>query len=186
MRPDLAALIDHTLLRPDALRSDFERLCAEATRYGFATVCVNSSHVALCTSLLEDRQVPIASTVGFPLGAASPVAKAAEAAQAVVDGASEIDMVCRIDALKERLKVVFSDDIRSVVDAAAGRPVKVILETCLLTDDEKRRGAEWTRLAGAAFVKTSTGFGGGGATVADVRLLRGEGVRWDCRQRRSG
>jgi len=174
MRPDLAALIDHTLLRPDALRSDFERLCAEATRYGFATVCVNSSHVALCTSLLEDRQVPIASTVGFPLGAASPVAKAAEAAQAVVDGASEIDMVCRIDALKERLKVVFSDDIRSVVDAAAGRPVKVILETCLLTDDEKRRGAEWTRLAGAAFVKTSTGFGGGGATVADVRLLRGE------------
>jgi len=174
MRPDLAALIDHTLLRADAIRSDFVRLCHEAVQHSFATVCVNSAHVALCTSLLADRQVPIAATVGFPLGASSPAAKAAEAAQAVADGASEIDMVCQVFALKEGLEQPFMDDIQGVVDAAGGAAVKVILETCLLSDDEKRRGARWTRSAGAAFVKTSTGFGVGGATEGDLRLLREE------------
>ncbi len=174
MRQDLAALIDHTFLRPDAVRSDFARLCKEAIRHSFATVCVNSAHVALCTSLLADRQVSIAATVGFPLGASNLAAKSAEAARAVLDGASEIDMVCQIGALKDRLQDVFVDDIRRVVDEADGRAVKVILETCLLTDEEKRRGARWTRIAGAAFVKTSTGFGGGGATEDDVRLLRVE------------
>ena len=174
MRRDLAKLIDHTLLRPDAVRSDFERLCQEAVEHGFAAVCVNSAHVALCTSLLADCQVPVAATVGFPLGAANAAAKGAEAAQAVFDGASEIDMVCRIGALRDGLQDVFIDDIRTVVDGAAGRPVKVILETCLLNQEEKRRGANWTRLAGAAFVKTSTGFAHGGATEADVRLLRSE------------
>jgi len=174
MRRDLAALIDHTLLRPDAVRSDFARLCKEAVQHSFATVCVNSAHVALCTSLLADCQLPIAATVGFPLGASNSAAKAAEATQAALDGASEIDMVCQIGALKDRLQDVFIDDIRRVVDVADGRPVKVILETCLLTGDEKQRGAQWTRLAGAAFVKTSTGFGGGGATEDDVRLLRAE------------
>ena len=174
MRRDLAALIDHTLLRPDAVRSDFAHLCKEAVQHSFATVCVNSAHVALCTSLLADRQLPIAATVGFPLGATNSAGKAAEAAQGVLDGASEIDMMCQIGALKDRLQDVFIDDIRRVVDAADGRPVKVILETCLLADEEKRRGAEWTRLAGASFVKTSTGFGGGGATEDDVRLLRAE------------
>lgn len=174
MRPDLAALIDHTFLRPDAVRSDFERVCREAAHHSFATVCVNSAHVALCTSLLADRQLPVAATVGFPLGAGSPTAKAAEAAQAVLDGALEIDMVCRIGALKDGLQAVFVDDIRRVVDAADGGPVKVILETCLLTDDEKRRGARWACEAGAAFVKTSTGFSTGGANENDVRLLRAE------------
>jgi deoxyribose-phosphate aldolase len=174
MRRDLAALIDHTLLRPDAVHADFARLCKEAIQHSFATVCVNSAHVALCTSLLADCQVPIAATVGFPLGASNVAGKAAEAAQAVLDGASEIDMVCQIGALRDGLRDVFIDDVRRVVDAADGGPVKVILETCLLTDDEKRRGAQWTRIAGAAFVKTSTGFGGGGATEDDVRLLRAE------------
>ncbi|MBW2378558.1 MAG: deoxyribose-phosphate aldolase [Deltaproteobacteria bacterium] len=157
MRRDLAALIDHTLLRPDAVRADFARLCKEAIQHSFATVCVNSAHVALCTSLLADRQLPIAATVSFPLGAGNSAGKAAEAAQAVLDGASEIDMVCQIGALKDGLEALFIDDIRRVVDAAEGRPVKVILETCLLSQDEKRRGAQWTRVAGAAFVKTSTG-----------------------------
>ncbi|NOQ84988.1 MAG: deoxyribose-phosphate aldolase [Myxococcales bacterium] len=174
MRRDLAAFIDHTLLRPDAVQADFARLCKEAVQHSFATVCVNSAHVALCTSLLADRQLPIASTVGFPLGAGNSAGKASEAAQAVLDGASEIDMVCQVGALKGGLHQVFIDDIRRVVDAADGRPVKVILETCLLADEEKQRGAEWTRASGASFVKTSTGFGGGGATEDDVRLLRAE------------
>ncbi len=172
MRPDLAALIDHTLLRPDARRSDVEKLCNEAVQHSFATVCVNSTHVPLCTALLQDCHLPVASTVGFPLGASSPSAKAAECARAVRDGASEIDVVCDIGALKDRLRETFLDDIRGVLHAAEGRPVKVILETCLLTDDEKRRGAEWVRTAGASFVKTSTGFASGGATEHDVRLLR--------------
>lgn len=172
MRPDLAALIDHTFLRPDAVRSDFVRLCDEAAHHGFATVCVNSAHVALCTSLLADRQVPIAATVGFPLGATSPAAKTAEAARAVADGATEIDMVCQISALKEGMLGPFTDEIRRVVEATDGATVKVILETCLLSDEEKRRGAQWACDAGAAFVKTSTGFGAGGASEADVRLLR--------------
>jgi deoxyribose-phosphate aldolase len=174
MRRDLAALIDHTALRPDAVRADFARLCKEAVQHSFATVCVNSAHVALCTSLLADRQLPVVATVGFPLGASNSAGKAAEAAQAVLDGASEIDMVCQIGALKDGLQDVFIDDIRRVVDAADGRPVKVILETCLLANEEKQRGARWARIAGAAFVKTSTGFGGGGATEDDVRLLRAE------------
>jgi len=174
MRRDLAALIDHTALRPDAVRADFARLCKEAVQHSFATVCVNSAHVALCTSLLADRQLPVVATVGFPLGASNSAGKAAEAARAMLDGAAEIDMVCQIGALKDGLQDVFIDDIRRVVDAADGRPVKVILETCLLANEEKQRGARWARIAGAAFVKTSTGFGGGGATEDDVRLLRAE------------
>lgn len=174
MRRNLAALIDHTALRPDAVRADFARLCKEAVQHSFATVCVNSAHVALCTSLLADRQLPVVATVGFPLGASNSAGKAAEAAQAILDGAAEIDMVCQIGALKDGLQDVFIDDIRRVVDAADGKPVKVILETCLLSNDEKQRGARWARIAGAAFVKTSTGFGGGGATEDDVRLLRAE------------
>ena len=174
MRQDLAALIDHTLLRPDAVEPDFVRLCQEAVQHSFATVCVNSSHVALCTSLLADCQLPIAATVVFPLGASSSAAKTAEAAQAVLDGASEIDMVCQISALKEGRRERFMDEIRRVVEAADGARVKVILETCLLSEDEKRRGAQWTVGAGAAFVKTSTGFGSGGASEDDLRLLRAE------------
>jgi deoxyribose-phosphate aldolase len=174
MRRDLAPLIDHTCVRPDAVGSDLARLCKEAVQHSFATVCVNSAHVPFCTSLLADCQLPIVATVGFPSGASNPAAKAAEAASAVADGAAEIDMVCRIGALKEGLRQIFVDDIRRVVDAASGRPIKVILETGVLTDDEKRRGAGWATIAGASFVKTSTGFGGSGATEHDVRLLRRE------------
>lgn len=174
VRPDLAAVIDHTLLRPDAVSADLTRLCREAIQHGFATVCVNSAHVPFCTSLLADRQLPIAATVGFPLGAGNPASKSAEAAQAVADGAAEIDVVCRIGALKDDDRGTFLDDLRGVIDAADGRLVKVILETGLLTDDEKRRGAVWVRASGAHFVKTSTGFAGSGATEHDVRLLRTE------------
>jgi deoxyribose-phosphate aldolase len=172
MRPDLAPYIDHTLLRPDAVHRDIERLCEEAAHHSFATVCVNSAHVPLCTALLANCQVPVAATVGFPLGAASTHAKTAEAAKAVSEGAGELDMVCSISALKQGNRRVFVDEIRRVLEAADGGTLKVILETCLLEDHEKQRGAEWTRESGAAFVKTSTGFGSGGATLDDVRLLR--------------
>ncbi len=174
MRCDLAALIDHTLLRPDAVPPDFERLCAEAAHYNLGAVCVNSTHVRRCGELLGASGVKIVTTVGFPLGAASQIAKAAEARQAVREGATEIDMVCQVGDLKSGREQAFIEDIRTVVDAAEGRAVKVILETCLLTDDEKRRGAGWILRSGAAFVKTSTGFSIAGATEADVRLLRGE------------
>ncbi|MEM8605655.1 MAG: deoxyribose-phosphate aldolase [Myxococcota bacterium] len=172
MRRDLAALIDHTLLRPDATPPELERLCEEAAHYNLATVCVNSAHVARCASLLSDSEVRVATTAGFPLGASSLATKVAETAQAVSDGATEIDMVCRIDALKTGDRSTFVDDIRAVVEAAMGHAVKVILETAILGDTEKERGARWACEAGAAFVKTSTGFGPGGATEADVRLLR--------------
>ena len=172
MRPDLSPYIDHTLLRPDAVHRDLERLCEEGAHHSFATVCVNSAHVPLCTALLANRQVPVAATVGFPLGAASTHAKAAEAAKALSDGARELDMVCSISALKQGNRSIFVDEIRRVLEAADGGTLKVILETCLLEDHEKQRGAEWTRESGAAFVKTSTGFGSGGATLDDVRLLR--------------
>ena len=172
MRPDLARTIDHTLLRPDARKRDLERLCEEGAHHSFATVCVNSAHVRLCTSLLADCQVPVAATVGFPLGASSAPAKAFEAQKAASDGARELDMVCSIGALKDGDRQAFIDDVRRVVDAAEGCILKVILETCLLDEAEKQRGAEWTREAGAHFVKTSTGFGSGGATVEDVALLR--------------
>jgi len=172
MRSDLAAYIDHTLLRPDARQQDIERLCEEGVQHSFATACINSAHVPLCTALLADRHLPVCATIGFPLGASSSAAKAAEAAQAVRDGASELDVVCAIGLLKDASRGAFLADLRGVVDAAEGRPVKVILETCLLTEPEKRRGAEWVRESGAAFVKTSTGFARGGATEDDIRLLR--------------
>ncbi|MDH3201994.1 MAG: deoxyribose-phosphate aldolase [Myxococcales bacterium] len=174
MRRDLAAVIDHTLLRPDAVPPDFERLCAEAAHYNLGAICVNSTHVRRCRELLGSSGVKVVATAGFPLGAASAIAKAAEACQAVRDGADEIDMVCQIGDLKSGQERAFIEDIRKVVGAAEGRVVKVILETCLLSDDEKRQGALWVRQAGAAFVKTSTGFSVGGATEKDVRLLRGE------------
>lgn len=174
MRLDLAALIDHTLLRPDAVPPDFERLCADAAQYNLVALCVNSTHVRPCCELVGASGVRVVSTAGFPFGAVSAIAKAAEASQAVRDGASEIDMVCQIGDLRSGREQAFIEDIRRVVDAADGLVVKVILETCLLTDDEKRRGAAWVQRAGAAFVKTSTGFAAGGATEEDVRLLRSE------------
>jgi deoxyribose-phosphate aldolase len=167
----VARYIDHTLLKPDALPAQVERLCAEAREYRFATVCVNSCHVPLCRRLLEGSQVGVCTVIGFPLGAMLREAKAAEAMHAVRLGASELDMVMNIGWLKACEDRLVVSDIRAVVDAAQGRPVKAIVETCLLSDEEKARATELVVEAGAAFVKTSTGFSTGGATEADVALL---------------
>jgi deoxyribose-phosphate aldolase len=172
--PDgLASLIDHTLLKPDATRADVERLCREAAQFCFASVCVNPSWVPLCSELLRGSGVKVCTVVGFPLGAHLPDIKAYEARRAVEQGAQEVDMVINIGALKSRDYALVEQDIRGVVQVV-GRDtvVKVILETALLTRDEKIMGASLAKAAGADFVKTSTGFSSGGATVEDVRLLR--------------
>jgi deoxyribose-phosphate aldolase len=168
----LASVIDHTLLKADATSSEIEKICLEAREHGFATVCVNSSYVALAAKLLAgSKTVPI-SVVGFPLGAASTESKAFEARQAIEDGACEIDMVIHLGALKEKNYEKVHTDILSVVEAAKPWPVKVILETCMLNEEQKIAGCAIAKAAGAAFVKTSTGFGAGGATVSDVQLMR--------------
>jgi len=169
---DVAGFIDHTLLKPDATEDQFRRLCEEARRYSFASVCVNPSWVKLCRQLLTGSRVKVCTVVGFPLGATSSEAKAAETHQAIVDGAEEIDMVINVGALKAGQHSKVLEDVRAVVRAAQGKTVKVILETGLLTDVEKRRGSELSVEGGADFVKTSTGFGPGGATVADIALMR--------------
>ena len=169
---DLAPYIDHTLLKPDATRDDLVKLCDEARRYGFATVCVNSGNVALCARLLQGCSTRPIAVVGFPLGAAATGAKAFEAREAIRAGAAEIDMVINIGQLKAKNYAYVECDIREVVQAAKPRPVKVILETGALTRDEKVIGCALAKAAGAAFVKTSTGFGPGGATAEDVALLR--------------
>lgn len=168
----LAAYIDHTLLAPTATRADIVRVCDEARRHGFASVCVNSTWIGLVARLLEGSRVMPICVVGFPLGAMATAAKAAETRQAIADGAQEIDMVLNIGALKGGDHDRVFDDIRAVVEAAQGRPVKVILETSMLSRDEKIVGCVISRAAGAHFVKTSTGFGGGGATVEDIALMR--------------
>jgi deoxyribose-phosphate aldolase len=167
----IARLIDHTLLRPDAQPAQIERLCAEACEHGFATVCVNSCHVSLCHRLVEGSSVRVCTVIGFPLGAMLREAKAAEAAAAVNLGADELDMVTNIGWLKAGSDEMVVSDIHRVLDAAQQRPVKVIIETCLLTQEEKERATRLVVDAGAAFVKTSTGFSTGGATVEDVALL---------------
>ncbi|MCE9667433.1 deoxyribose-phosphate aldolase [Myxococcus stipitatus] len=169
---DVAPYIDHTLLKPEARTEDVVKVAEEARRYGFATVCVNSSHVATAAKVLEGaKTVPIA-VVGFPLGVALPSAKAFEAREAIRAGAREIDMVIHVGALKAREFARVHQDIVAVVEASRPWPVKVILETSLLTDEEKVFACLLSKSAGAAFVKTSTGFGTGGATVEDVALMR--------------
>ncbi|MCY1020768.1 deoxyribose-phosphate aldolase [Pyxidicoccus sp. MSG2] len=169
---DLAPYIDHTLLKPEARAEDVAKLAEEARKHGFATVCVNSTHVATAARVLAGATtVPIA-VVGFPLGASLPSAKAFEAREAIRAGAREIDMVLNVGALKSRDYALVHQDIATVVDAARPLPVKVILETSLLTDEEKVLACALSKAAGAAFVKTSTGFGGGGATAEDVALMR--------------
>ena len=167
----IARLIDHTLLKPEAQPAQVERLCAEACEYGFATVCVNSCHVSLCRRQVEGSGVRVCTVIGFPLGAMLREAKAAETAAAVNLGADELDMVMNIGWLKAGADEMVASDIHRVVDAAQQRPVKVIIETCLLTEEEKERATRLVIDAGAAFVKTSTGFSTGGATVEDVMLL---------------
>jgi deoxyribose-phosphate aldolase len=169
---DLAPYIDHTLLKPDARAEDVVRVAEEARQHGFATVCVNSAHVATAARVLAGATaVPIA-VVGFPLGASLPAAKAFEAREAIRAGAREIDMVLNVGALKAHDYALVHQDIAAVVEASRPLPVKVILETALLTDEEKVLACALAKAAGAAFVKTSTGFGPGGATAEDVALMR--------------
>ena len=168
----LAKMIDHTLLKANATSTDIRRICAEAREHGFASVCVNSCHAKLVTQELAGSGVKTCCVVGFPLGAMSSEAKAFEAECAVSQGASEIDMVINVGALKEGNDTYVLDDIRSVVEAAKPAIVKVIIETCLLTDEEKVRACALSEKAGAAFVKTSTGFSTGGANVHDVAPMR--------------
>jgi deoxyribose-phosphate aldolase len=169
---DLGRMIDHTLLRPDATRDEVVKLCDEARQHHFASVCINTTWVPLCRSLLRGSDVKVCSVVGFPLGAMAPTAKAYEARDAVRQGAQEIDMVINLGAMKSRDYETVFEDICRVVKAAAPALVKVILETGQLSDDEKIIACTLSKLAGAHFVKTSTGFGKGGATVEDVALMR--------------
>jgi deoxyribose-phosphate aldolase len=172
--PSVGKLIDHTLLKPDATPDQVAQLCYEARTYGFASVCVNPSYVKLCADLLKGTDVKVCTVIGFPLGASAPDVKAFETETALRDGATEIDMVINIGALKGRDFTLVARDISGVVHLAhaAGALVKVIIETSLLTEEEKITACLLAKEAGADFVKTSTGFSGGGATVADVALMR--------------
>ena len=165
-------LFDHTILKADATRKDVKRVCDEAMAYSFCSVCVNSYYVPYVANLLHGSDVKICSVVGFPLGAMSTRAKALEAKIAVMDGADEIDMVINVGALKDRDYSVVLEDIKAVKEACGENILKVIIETCLLTDDEKVKACELAKEAGADFVKTSTGFSSAGAKVEDVRLMR--------------
>lgn len=168
----LSRYIDHTLLKPEAQQSSIEKLCAEAKTYGFFSVCVNTSYVGLCKKLLSGSSVKVCCVVGFPLGAMDTVSKAFETETAIKNGADEIDMVIQIGALKDRRLDYVRDDIKAVVKAAQGRTVKVIIETSFLNQEDKILACKAALEAGAHFVKTSTGFGGGGATVEDVKLMK--------------
>jgi deoxyribose-phosphate aldolase len=171
---DWASLIDHTLLKPEASDDDIKQLCAEAARYHFASVCVNPTWVRVAACALQGSGVPVCTVIGFPLGATLPDVKAYEARRAIQDGAREVDMVINVGALKSGDDCLVEHDIHSVVEAAHEYSVttKVIIETALLTDDEKVRACQAAKRAGADFVKTSTGFSKGGATVADILLMR--------------
>lgn len=168
----LAAYIDHTLLKPEATEVELRQLCDEARQYGFATVCVNSTHIAFVATQLAGSEVKPIAVVGFPLGASLSEVKAFETREAIRAGAEEIDMVINMGALKARAHGHVMRDIRSVVDAAGRVPVKVIIETSKLERDEKIMACTLAKAAGAKFVKTSTGFSGGGATTEDVALMR--------------
>lgn len=168
----IARMIDHTLLKPDATRAELVKLCEEARTHRFASVCINTTWVTLAVELLKGSGVMTICVVGFPLGAATSRAKAAETREAIQNGAAEIDMVVNLGLLKGGDHDAVYDDIRAVVEAAQGRPVKVILETHLLTREQKIAACALSKAAGAAFVKTSTGFSGGGATAEDIALMR--------------
>jgi deoxyribose-phosphate aldolase len=171
---DLAHMIDHTLLKPEATKKDVEQVCAEAKKYGFASVCVNPCYVKLCARLLLNTGVNVCTVVGFPLGATSSAVKAFEAEQTIKDGAREVDMVINIGMLKSGAFDFVEEDIRAVVNVAHhfGALTKAILEVCLLTDEEKVKACVLAKQAGADFVKTSTGFSKSGAIPEDVVLMR--------------
>lgn len=169
----ITAMIDHTLLKADAGRAAIIKLAEEAKQYGFASVCVNPTWVKTAAEVLKESPVKVCTVIGFPLGASAPEVKAFEAAHAISEGAGEVDMVINIGALKDGDDDFVRRDIAGVVQAAAGRAlVKVIIETCLLTDEEIVRASKLSVEAGADFVKTSTGFSTGGATVEAVELMR--------------
>lgn len=171
-KQELARYFDHTLLKPFATQGDIQDLCREAVEYQFHSVCVNPCHVALVSRTLTGSGVKTCSVVGFPLGCSTSQVKAVEAGRAVEDGADEIDMVLAFGALKQGLHDQVENDIRAVVAAAGQALVKVIIEACYLSDSEKRAACSIAERAGADFVKTSTGFGSGGALVEDIRLMK--------------
>jgi deoxyribose-phosphate aldolase len=170
----LAHMIDHTILKPEATQDQIAQLCYEARKYGFASVCVNPTNVKLCAQLLHGSGVPVCTVVGFPLGATPTEVKVFETQQAIRDGATEVDMVINVGALKSRDYELVERDIASIARAChAGNAIlKVIIEAALLTDEEKVIACQLAKVAGAEFVKTSTGFGPGGATMEDVALMR--------------
>ena len=177
--------IDHTILKANATRAQVEKLCDEAAEHKFASVCVNSCWVPMCAERLAGTGVNVCTVIGFPLGAMSTAGKAAEAAAAVADGADELDMVINVGWLVAGEDDLVRDDIAAVVAAAKGRCVKVIIETCLLDDEQKAHACELSAEAGATFVKTSTGFSTGGATVHDVALMA-KTVAGRCKVKASG
>lgn len=173
MTTNIASTIDHTLLKPESTREQVEKLCAEAKEYNFASVCVNPTWVKLSAQLLEGTSVKVCTVIGFPLGASTPTTKAFETADAIENGAGEIDMVLNIGALKTNDTELVRRDIEAVVQSAKGKAiVKVILETCLLSKEEIKLACQLSKEAQADFVKTSTGFSTGGATIEDVSLMR--------------
>ncbi|HFU3975734.1 TPA: deoxyribose-phosphate aldolase [Streptococcus suis] len=164
--------IDHTILKPETTQEQVEKILSEAKEYDFASVCVNPTWVSLAAESLKDSDVKVCTVIGFPLGANTSAVKAFETKDAIANGADEIDMVINVGALKAGNDALVLDDIKEVVDASGDKLVKVIIEACLLTDDEKVRACQLSKEAGADYVKTSTGFSTGGATVADVALMR--------------
>lgn len=168
----IAKMIDHTNLKPDATSEDIEKLCNEAKEYGFASVCVNPSNIKLCTDFLKNSDVNVCTVISFPLGANTSKMKFFETRDAIGFGASEVDMVMNIGALKSGLEDAVKEDIGGVVAAAEGNIVKVIIETALLTEEEKILACKLAKDAGADFIKTSTGFGYSGATVEDIVLIK--------------
>jgi deoxyribose-phosphate aldolase len=173
MSKDVAKMIDHTLLKADAIKEEIEKLCAEAKEYNFASVCVNPTWVKESAKLLNGTEVKVCTVIGFPLGATTTETKAFETTNAIQNGATEVDMVINIGALKDKQDDLVEQDVRAVVDAAKGKAlVKVIIETALLTEEEKVRACKISVAAGADFVKTSTGFSTGGATLDDIKLMR--------------
>lgn len=170
---NILGMIDHTILKPEATKDMVEKLCKEAMEYKFAAVCVNPYYVRFCKDILKGSSVKVATVIGFPLGANTNEVKAFETRDAINNGADEIDMVINIGALKVKDYKTVKEDIEAVVEAAKDKAiVKVIIETCLLTDEEKIKACELSMEAGADFVKTSTGFSNGGATVEDVKLMK--------------
>jgi len=172
-KQDLARMIDHTVLKADTIEDKIRQICSEAKEYGFASVCINPGYVALCSELLKDSDVKVCTVIGFPLGATTSEVKAFETENAIKNGADEVDMVINIGKLKDKDYDYVLNDIKAVVNAAKGKALtKVIIETCLLNEEEKIKACELSKQAGADYVKTSTGFSTAGAKAEDIKLMR--------------